>query len=85
MQRRSFIALLGSAASWPIATIAQQKAKPAIGYLSSGSALPGTGPAGLYDGLRETGYVVGQNLAIERNAGSEPRKGNATPCLEGRH
>ena len=60
MQRRSFIALLGSAASWRIATIAQQKAKPAIGYLSSGSALPGTGPAGLYDDSGKPATLLGK-------------------------
>jgi putative ABC transport system substrate-binding protein len=65
MQRRSIIALIGAACCWPIRTMAQQRAMPVIGYVSSGNVLPETGPAGLYDGLRQTGYVVGQNLAIE--------------------
>ncbi len=67
MQRREALALLGGAALfWPLAARAQQKRMPVIGYLSvvspdaSGSRL-----AALRQGLAETGYVEGQNLAIE--------------------
>jgi putative tryptophan/tyrosine transport system substrate-binding protein len=67
MIRREFIALAGGAAvAWPLALRAQQKSMPMIGFL--GSASPGrTAPllAAFHQGLGETGYVEGQNLAFE--------------------
>jgi putative ABC transport system substrate-binding protein len=67
MRRREFITLLGSAAvAWPLATRAQQPAMPVVGFLRS-TAPEGTEHllAAFRQGLKETGYVEGQNLAIE--------------------
>ena len=66
MNRRELIILLGAATAWPLTVGAQQKAMPVIGYLSSGSPGP-IAPlvAAFHQGLSETGYVEGQNLAIE--------------------
>ena len=67
MRRREFITLLGGVAvAWPCTVRAQQKAMPVIGFLSSLSAGP-FAPlvAAFHQGLNETGYVEGQNLAIE--------------------
>jgi putative tryptophan/tyrosine transport system substrate-binding protein len=62
MQRREFIAGLGSAAAWPLAAKAQQPAVPVIGFVSSGSA---GDPTPFRKGLSETGYVEGQNVSVE--------------------
>jgi putative ABC transport system substrate-binding protein len=67
MRRRDFIIFLaGAMAAWPRAVRAQQKPMPVIGYL--GSSLPNPNSpfvAAFRQGLSETGYVEGQNLAIE--------------------
>jgi putative tryptophan/tyrosine transport system substrate-binding protein len=68
MRRREFIkGIVGSAlAAWPFAAPAQQPAMPAIGYLGTGSAQSDAfRVTGFRQGLKEAGYVEGQNLTIE--------------------
>jgi hypothetical protein len=67
MQRREFIAALGGAAAWPVVARAQQLVVPIIGFLGI-SSLEKMGGGVLLDfkrGLAETGYVEGNNVAIE--------------------
>jgi putative ABC transport system substrate-binding protein len=65
MRRREFIAGLGGAAAWPFATRAQQ-AKPVVGFVSSQThELIADFLRGFRQGLKDTGYVEGENVAIE--------------------
>jgi len=67
MRRRDFIKLVaGSAAAWPLAVQAQQPAMPVVGFLNitSPEANPGRLRA-FREGLKATGYVEGENVAIE--------------------
>ena len=66
MRRREFIAALGAAAAWPVVARAQQKPVPVIGLLGIGLAAANTATmAALRQGLADTGYVEGNNVAIE--------------------
>jgi putative tryptophan/tyrosine transport system substrate-binding protein len=66
LTRRELVRLVGGVGiAWPLAARAQQPAMPVIGFVSSRSPGESSGVvAGFRSGLRETGYVEGQNLAI---------------------
>ena len=78
MKRREFISLVGgAAATWPLAASAQKPTIPVIGYLESGSIPIG---AAFYAGLKDTGFIEGQNVVIEyRN-----RRRNMIGCQHSR-
>src|SRR5947199_7988437 len=65
MKRRAFITLLGGAATWPLAARAQQSKLARIGALYIGLADAESFKNELREGLRELGYVEGQNIAFE--------------------
>src|SRR5215471_1624577 len=65
IRRREFIAALGGAAAWPLAVGAQRSAMPVVGFLSNDSpAMSADRLPAFHEGLREAGYVEGNNVAI---------------------
>ena len=66
MRRRELLFLLGSAATWPLVARAQQSAMPVIGLLSGGTPDAEASNVNAFrQGLGETGYVEGRNVAFE--------------------
>src|SRR5262249_5986650 len=67
MRRRQFISLLGgAAAAWPVAARAQQATMPVVGFMTGGAPRPLRRQiAAVPEGLKETGYVDGQNVMLE--------------------
>jgi ABC-type uncharacterized transport system substrate-binding protein len=68
IRRRDFVMLLGggAAAAWPLAARAQQPATPVIGYFSARSPVTDVAMLSAFQqGLNETGYIEGRNVAIE--------------------
>src|SRR3977135_1064683 len=66
IRRREFIALLGGSAAWPIVAGSQQPAMPVVGFLNSQS--PDNQAdylQALRRGLKESGYVEGENVTVE--------------------
>jgi putative tryptophan/tyrosine transport system substrate-binding protein len=67
MRRREFIAGLGGAVAWPLVARAQQSGVPVIGFLTAGSGM-GILLEPFRQGLKESGFVEGQNVNIEYRA-----------------
>src|SRR3984957_3960003 len=66
MRRRAFINFLGGAAGWPLGARAQQPVMPVIGFLGGESPdVYADRLRGFRQGLGETGYVEGRNVAVE--------------------
>jgi len=72
--RREFLTLLGGAAAWPMAARAQQAGIPVVGYLSPGTPDAFGGNLTVFRrSLAETGFIEGQNVAVEyRWSGDQP-------------
>jgi putative ABC transport system substrate-binding protein len=76
VKRRDFIALIGGAAAWPLAARGQRPEMPKVGFFRSTSATDSAHHvAGFRAGLREQGFVEGQNVAVEyRFADHQPER-----------
>jgi putative ABC transport system substrate-binding protein len=69
MRRREFLGVLGGAAAWPVAGLAQQARVPTIGVLLTGSEDPEVFLKGFRESLKEFGYVEGQNIRLAVRTG----------------
>jgi putative tryptophan/tyrosine transport system substrate-binding protein len=65
MRRREFITLIGGATAWPLAARAKQTRPPRLGILVLGSPDPGPFLRVIQEGLRELGYIAGQNVLLD--------------------
>jgi putative ABC transport system substrate-binding protein len=66
MRRRTFIAILGAAAAWPVSARAQKTARmPRLGVLLYSTPQDDPQARALEEGLRDLGYIDGQNISIE--------------------
>ena len=76
MRRRDFITLIGSATALPFVARAEQKSMPVIGYLSVGfPQLQHPFVFAFHEGLKEAGFVAGENLTIEYRWARNAMKG----------
>ena len=71
MRRREFITLLGGAATWPVAAQAQQAGMPVVGFFPSRTFYV----TAFHQGLKEAGFIEGQNVAIEYHPAEDQTDG----------
>ena len=77
-RRELLVALGGAAAAWPLAARAQQLAMPVVGFLSTRTAADSANAvAAFYSGMKEIGFVDGQNVRVEHTGSAT----NMTDCL----